>query len=327
MKPLMDVDVRRWKSFLEGVSGDNIFQTPEMRDVFAGTKNYEPVVVAIEKDSEIRDLVLGCIIKEGEGLKGIFSSRAIVTGGPLSKEEDFKDILSVFDDAVRQKSLYSQIRNIRDMSAHRQSFEVIGYSWEEHLNFVHDLTRPPEMIFAEFSQGRQKGIKKAEERGIRFIEGGKSDVMGLHRLVAATYREVGVPLADASLFESAWRFLSPGEMVHIFNAVLNEELVASRIILSYRGILHDWYAGSTSSGREHNANEFLVWSIMRWGSENGFRSFDFGGAGKPGERYGPGEFKRRFGGILTNFGRFQKTYHPMKHFVGRTGYEVVKKIR
>jgi len=318
--------VKEWKAFLDEVPEANAFQTPEMRDVFDATRNYEAVVIATEKNGEINDLLLASIIKEGGGIKGSFSSRAIVTGGPVSKGGDFKEIVKAFDEIAAPKSLYAQFRNLNDMSASHQVFEGLGYAFEQHLNYIHDLKRPLSEIWAGFSDGRRKGIKKAEARGLEIREGDKGDIDNLYELVSSTYEEVGIPLADKSLFTSAWRVMKPSNMVRLFLAFQGEELLAGRIILTYHGMIHDWYAGSGPGAKGQNANELLVWSVMKWGSESGFRLFDFGGAGKPGEKYGPGEFKRRFGGTLTNFGRFEKVYHPVKHFVGRKGYEVLRRL-
>lgn len=323
---LKTVEAKRWRAFLEGVSDANVFQTPEMNEVFAATKNTEPMVVASERNGEIDSLVLACIIKEGSGLKGSLSSRAIVTGGPLSTNGDIAELMEAFDREVAKRSLYAQIRNLRDMSSSRLILTGIGYQFEEHLNYVHDLTRSPSEIWAGFSEGRCKGIKKAETGGMKLVDGGRADIDRFYDLVSETYEGVGVPLADKSLFTSAWRFMSPGGMAHLFLAVHQKQILAGRMVLAYNGMLHDWYAGSASAAKGQNVNEFLVWAIMKWGSENGFRLFDFGGAGKPGEKYGPGEFKRRFGGAMTNYGRFQKIYHPVKHLIGRKGYEVLRRL-
>ncbi len=297
-----------------------------MKEVFEATKNYESAVVAMEDGVEIIGLMLACIVKEGGGLKGSFSSRAIVTGGPLFRNHEVKGLVHAFDREISPRSLYAQIRNLRDMSSTREIFQALGYEYEGHLNYVHDLTRPLSEIWAGFSDGRRKGIKKAESRGMSFIEGGKEDIDTFHALVDSTYDEVGVPLADKSIFASAWRVMASRGMARLFLAVDQNQVLAGRMILCYNGMLHDWYAGSAPTAKSKNANEFLVWSIMKWGAQQGFKLFDFGGAGKPGEKYGPGEFKRRFGGMLTNFGRFQKVYHPVKHFVGRKGYEVIRRL-
>jgi hypothetical protein len=298
-----------------------------MRDVFAATKNYEPAILATEMDGEIEDLLLGCIIKEGGGLKGAFSSRAIVTGGPLSKRGAIKEIMKAFDEAVGPDSLYAQFRNLRDMSSRRPAFEGLSYAYEDHINYVHDLTRPIDEIWKGFNTSRRRGIKKAERGGVSVREAEEDeDVELLYGLLRETYRAAGVPLADRSLFTSAWRVLKPVNMIRIVLGAKGKDTLAGRLYLTYRGTIYEWYAGGSSVGKEEHANELLVWDTMQWGSRNGFRLFDFGGAGKPGEDYGPGEFKRLFGGTMTSFGRFEKVFHPIKHMIGRKGYDLLRRF-
>ena len=326
MKVRKSLNEKTWQHFLKGVTFANVFQTPEMYKVFSSTKNYEPILVAIEEGGDIKDIVLASLIKEGGGLKGSMSARAIVTGGPLSQDDDIKSLLVEFDEITRGKALYSQFRNLRDTSSYHQIFQQSGYNFEEHLNYTHNLTRSLKEINAGFSDGRKKGIKKAESLGLKVREGDKSDLDDFYGMVERTYKDAGVPLADKSLFEAAFRELSPKKMILFILGSLHKNILAGRMVLAYNGMLHDWYAGSQPSARSQNANEFLVWHTMKWGHENGFSLFDFGGAGKPGEQYGPGEFKRRFGGTLTNFGRFQKIYHPIKHMIGRKGYELLRRV-
>ncbi|KPJ70869.1 hypothetical protein AMJ52_09345 [candidate division TA06 bacterium DG_78] len=297
-----------------------------MKKVYDLTKNYESILLVLEQNGEIHDLLLASLIKESGKLKESFSSRAIVIGGPLSKSNDIRPIVKAYDEMAAPKALYTQIRNLWDVSTSHQIFEEIGYSYEEHLNYIHDLTRPLEKIWAEFSEGRKKGIKKAESKGIKIKEGEEEDIDIFYDLVQETYKGAKVPIADKTLFKSAWRVMRPKNMIRFLMATIGDETLAGRMILTYHGILHDWYAGSTSTGRTLNANELIVWSAMQWGSKNGLRLFDFGGAGKPGEKYGPGEFKRRFGGEKTNYGRFEKVYHPVKHLVGKAGYKVIRRF-
>jgi len=319
--------VGKWNAFLKASPDANIFQTPEMRDVFAATKNYELVVLSTEKDGDMEDLVLGCVIKEGGGLKGTFSSRVIVTGGPLSKNGDVAGILRTFDEVVGPESLYAQFRNLRDMSSCRPVFESLGYAYEDHINYVHDLTRTPDEIWKGFNASRRRGIKKAEKGGVSVREAeGEKDVDLLHGLLRGTYEAASVPLADKSLFMNAWRVLKPSNMIRIVLGTKGNNTMAGRLYLVYRETIYEWYAGGTSVAKEEHANELLVWDTMQWGIRNGFRLFDFGGAGRPGENYGPGEFKRLFGGTSTSFGRFEKVYHPIKHMIGRTGYDLLRRF-
>ena len=55
--------------------------------------------------------------------------------------------------------------------------------------------------------------------------------------------------------------------------------------------------------------------------------FDFGGAGRPDERYGVREFKAKFGGQQVNYGRFVCVHHPFTLRLTRIGYEIVRRLR
>src|SRR5439155_1667344 len=56
-------------------------------------------------------------------------------------------------------------------------------------------------------------------------------------------------------------------------------------------------------------------------------TFDFGGSGRVGEAYGPGEFKRRFGGREVRPGRMFAVYHPIEYAIGRMAWKTMSQIR
>ncbi|MCK4888772.1 MAG: hypothetical protein KAS97_02505, partial [Candidatus Aminicenantes bacterium] len=75
---------REWSEFVYNHPEGNIFQTPEMFDVYNETDKYEPFVFAVVNDRKKFEAILIAVIqKEHKGLMGIFSSRAIIFGGPL----------------------------------------------------------------------------------------------------------------------------------------------------------------------------------------------------------------------------------------------------
>ena len=63
---------------------------------------------------------------------------------------------------------------------------------------------------------------------------------------------------------------------------------------------------------------------MEWGLNNGYSVLDFGGAGKPNEKYGVRDYKMKFGGELVNFGRYTKINNKSKMLLGKTGLKAIK---
>ena len=68
----------------------------------------------------------------------------------------------------------------------------------------------------------------------------------------------------------------------------------------------------------------LPWKIMEWGHENGYKLFDFGGAGKPNIPYGVRDYKLKFGGDLVNFGRFEKVHKKYRMAFGKIGLKTLE---
>jgi len=50
--------------------------------------------------------------------------------------------------------------------------------------------------------------------------------------------------------------------------------------------------------------------------------FNFGGAGKPGQPYGPREFKKDFGGKLVEYGRHHLVLSPLRYKILEFGLKL-----
>src|SRR5438876_1193842 len=156
---------------------------------------------------------------------------------------------------------------------------------------------------------------------------GRGGVLRLHGLVQESYSRAGLPAPDLTLFEAAYDIL--GSCGGWLGLVVCEGKtpIAARAVLVSNGVLHDWYAGSSDRGRNLHADEWLVWEILKRGIAESRRMFDFGGAGGLEETYGPGEFKRRFGGHEVRPGRMIAVHRPVEYFMGRAAWKAMSRIR
>ena len=327
-------DIKQWSEFVYNHPQGNIFQTPEMAEVYKRTKNYEPILLAVvdTKNDEILAVLQAVVIKEISGFLGTFSARSIIQGGPLFIEnekgiEALKVLMEHYDKIAQKKALYTQIRNMWDMSNILSFFNSIGYEYEEHLNFLIDLNRPEEEIWRDIHKSRRKGINRAFKRGVVIEEvRDKKFIPIFYGIVEETYKNARIPLADISLMESAFELLAPKNMATFYMAKYEDIYVGARVVLNYKGLIYDWYAGALSDYLSLYVNEALVWHILKEGANNRYHTFNFGGAGKPNEEYGVREFKRRFGGKMVNFGRYEKIYSPVKMKIVEKGFEMYKKV-
>jgi lipid II:glycine glycyltransferase (peptidoglycan interpeptide bridge formation enzyme) len=145
--------------------------------------------------------------------------------------------------------------------------------------------------------------------------------------VESTYNRVKLPMPDRTLFTESYQQLSKQNILKTFVAVSKKEIIACRMVLCYGDVVYDWYAGASDKHLDKYPNDFLPWKVMEWGSLNGYKYFDFGGAGKPNMPYGVREHKLKFGGELVEFGRFEKVHKRALMKIGELGLIFYKYIK
>lgn len=329
MKVIHDADEEDWREFVSGNPNGNIFQTPEMARVYEKTQGCEPIRIFAVQNGEIQGVLLASLMWTGRQPLKSFSSRCILQGGPLCSEHKWtSNLLQELDRSVSRRALYTEVRNLWELESQIPVYESSGYTFAPHLNYHIDLCLGQDKIWSGMSKGRRKGISKAERIGLETVEvRSDSQFDDFFRILKKTYSDLGMPLADRSLFASTFRILVPLSRAKLLLCKHGGKSIACRGFLLFKKTIYDWYAGSLAEDRSKKADEYLVWDALRWGISQGYEVFDFGGAGSPEEEYGPREFKRRFGGRLIEPGRFKKVYKPTRLWIGGKAFQVFRRLK
>lgn len=114
-----NIDRTQWAEFVKAHPLGNIFQTPEMCDVYACAQHARPIVVAAVEEDEIVGILLAQYLTNGDALASWITARSIITGGPLVKDNDPAIIQALLDECKKQlpcKTIYSEIRPIYPIS-------------------------------------------------------------------------------------------------------------------------------------------------------------------------------------------------------------------
>lgn len=327
-------DKGKWDEFVLEHPNGNIFQTSLMAEVFRQTKNYEPISLAAINDSgEIMAVLQAAMINEMNGILKPLTVRSVLQGGPIytyssEGKQAVAQLIKHYDSIASKKVIYTQIRNIWDTEDVSSILTSCNYTYEEHLDFLIDLDRKEEEIWSDIHKSRRKGINRASRDGliVKNIET-PEELAASYELVSATYKRFGVPIADITLFQAAYKEFYNKGMSDFLLALQEGKPVGTRITLKYKGMVYDWYAGSVE-GIDY-VDEILVWHILKENAGK-YKVFDFGGAGHPAKPYGVREFKRRFGGQEVNFGRYEKVHSIFKKHIASKGIfllPVIKKMK
>jgi serine/alanine adding enzyme len=330
-----EISREKWANFVEKHPKGNIFQSPEMYDVYRKTKNYEPIFLAITNDAEeVLGALLIVIQKELTGLMGLFSSRAIIDGGPLIKDDDpevLDCLLKEYIRTIKMRVIYTQFRNMWEFSdVQNEKFFINGFKFEDHLDIIHILNTTEAKLWLALKSKTRNKINKSIKNGV-LIE--RMDLQSKHKLINSyeilkdVYHRAKIPLADRSLFEAALNVLFRKGYLQAIGAYIEDKLVGVRLFLCYKSLVYDWYAGSLSAYLSYRTNDILPWEEIKWANENGYKKFDFGGAGKPDIPYGVRDYKLKFGGELVNFGRYKLVHKKRLFEISRIGFNVLQKLK
>ncbi len=321
------INLVEWENFVKNHPNGNIFQTPDMYNVFKSNKFYEPLIlICLDKDEEIVGLMLSVIQKEYRGILGKLSSRSIVYGGPLIKDnntEIFDILFKEYNKIISRKAIYTQIRNLCDVEYFKEKFESIGYIFKNHLNILIDLTKSENTIWKEIYSRRRSQINKSEKHGVVIRIFDEVDLVDdSYNILKNVYKRAKLPLAKKEFFLSAYNILGKNGNLRFFGAFYQKKLIGVMYLLCYKERTYEWYIGSYNEYLKIHPNDLIIWEILKWSKNNGFKIFDFGGAGNPDKKYGVRDYKKKFGGEMINYGRYEKIHNRFLMSISIIGFRI-----
>lgn len=332
MEIVRELDTSQWKDFVDRHPQSSIFHTPEMFDVFTRAEGHQPELWAVLSDGQVLALLLPVQITLTPLLRA-FTTRSISYGGILCQLDNqgllaAKRLLEAYISQAGRLALFSEFRNLYDQGLLRDVFHDCGFAYEEHLNYLIDLTGSSDVVFQRIGSRTRKNIRRGLRQGevITSEVNSRADAAACYNLIRRSYQHAHVPLADWSLFEAAFELLVPRGMLRFYLARVGDVPVAASAELSHKDTIYGWYSGIERPYCNYVPGELLMWHVLQWGAENGYRTYDFGGAGKPGEAYGVRDFKAKFGGRLVEYGRFTVTHAPIRIGLSKLCYRVYQQL-
>lgn len=304
---IRSIEPAAWDAFVAAHPRGNIFQTTDYLNCHTAEYGFETFGFAALEGDTIVGVVSGMIVSNYFWPVNKLTRRAIVEGGPLALDDDADvcgDLLEAVTVFTRKKAVYTQFRNMWDTEYMKSHFIALGYQYEPHLDFIHDLALPEEELRQGISKNKRANVRKTLNKGVVFCEAQEDELERCIELVEGTYQRIGLPCPKTGYFR--WAVYRLGNKAKVFVAKSGETIIGTRMEMLYHGLVYDWYAGSDDDWKNYYPNDFLPYHILFWGKEHGFQTFDFGGAGKPDVPYGVRDHKAKFGGQLVEYGRYER---------------------
>ena len=180
MRVLLNKDINRaeWCTFVAGHPQGNIFQTPEMYDVYACAEHVTPMAIAAMEGDEIVGVLVAQYMTNGGALASWITARSIITGGPLARNNDpaiIQALMEAYKKLLPCKTIYSEIRPIYPID---DLFQVSNFKcqilskWKRvgHYNLVMRLVKTEEELFEQMHKERRRNVNQAIKAGLTFKE-------------------------------------------------------------------------------------------------------------------------------------------------------------
>jgi hypothetical protein len=270
-----DVDRTEWRAFVDAEPAANVFHTPEMAAVFAGTPGHQVSPWAACSDSgAILALIVPVHVTLAAGPLRRWTSRAVAYGGVARAEgasgtAAAARLVHEYGRRAHPDLLFTELRHQDDASGPPAALETSGFVHEPHLNYLVALERSEADLWSSLSRSADNACA-AEKKGIKVVEAEDDATVdartGSGRRVPPRTRAArqsdDVPLAAAPRTRPrGMRESSPGSSTSVSSR---------RSCCSYVADV-DWYAGSDRSFASYSPTEHLVWDVLRWGARTRLR--------------------------------------------------------
>ena len=334
MRVVRKLPEEMWREFVEAHADGNIFHTPEMFQVFSAVPGYQPECWAAVVGERICALMLPVRITVREGMLERLTSRAVVFNGFLSSPDDTGRhgvdlLLRMYKRKTGRSVLFTRIYSTAQADHAKPTLEQHGFSLEATEKYIVPLAQPAEQLFKKVHKRVRNYVRRGEKRGDVTIEAvmDKIQLQEAYGLLCRSAQDKQFDMADFALFESLFDILQPKGMLKCTLARVGQAPAAASVDLLYKDVVFGWYGGMDRTYHADRSNELLMWHILKWGAENGYRLYDFGGTGIQDDGEDLSRFKARFGSTPVPFGRYTYEHIPFAVSLGAWGYGVYQNLR
>jgi lipid II:glycine glycyltransferase (peptidoglycan interpeptide bridge formation enzyme) len=323
------ISLEKWREVSAISPYSSAFQTPGFYELCNGVPGISAEAFALEEDNTIKALCVVTLQKE-LGIKGYFSRRAIIYGGPVLKENVCEDtleyLLTSLSNEFNRRSIYLEIRNLNNYSVFKEVFKRNNWHYIPYQNFMVDCS-DKEKLFHKLSNNRKRQIKKAVNSGVIIKEAENiSEIIEFYSILQKLYNQkIRKPLFPKEFFEEIFN----KGFGKYFLVTYKDKIIGGIIcpILEGRCIYEFYVCGLDDEYKEQYPSTMATWAAMEYANGNHIPVFDFMGAGRNNLDYGVKEFKSRFGGELVEYGRYIKINNPFLYKTGEITLKLMKLLK
>ena len=252
------IDKQSWSNFVKDHPQGNVFQTPEMYLLYQHALNITPYIVAVVNNGQVEGILLSQWMSNGNKLAQWITSRSIISGGPLAKDNDptiIDLLLKAYNKLLPVKTIYSEIRPIYDSAVLFQYLSTRKWTRKGHYNILLSLNKDEETLYNQMHKERKRNVQTAIKNGLTFQEVTMpKDIKNVVALIQQTYARKHVPISYLDMFDQVLDIM--GDYAHFIACYTSDgKMIGGQVRLCYKEMIYAWFAGSDEDYFKQRPND------------------------------------------------------------------------
>ena len=307
LEPIGHTDPR-WERFVRSHPEATVYHLPAWTTILGEAYGFRPAALALARADGELDGVFPLLARRRR-LSGarLRSLPMLPGGGPLGRTDADRDALVHAAAAAARANGYVLFFRSRHLGLHQigaglgvidQVPPNVMTLPDDHDAWLRD--RPKRLV---------RGVKRARKDGVTVRLGERTDdLRAFYALYVDTMRTHRAVPRSLRQLELARDLL--GEHFRLFVAEHGGRIIAGGVYHAFNGTLELLYSASDPSALEHRPNHGLYDHVVRWGTEQGLREMDWGGAWPEAPL---GEFKAQWGAEPVPEWLYLSSFEPGAH--------------
>lgn len=315
---IQEIDVDQWNRFVENHPDGKIFHSPSFYKAFMSLCDASSkFIVLVDDDGNVLALSVLVILQSTNRFLSNFTKRAIAMAPPLVRDNNeiyLSEILHAQKKILKTQSVYLETRNV---SLHKsQIWSDNQYEEVEHLNIILDITRSTDYLYQNLTSSCRNKIRIAQENGLEFKPvDANIQLKEVYLLLRSVYQRINLPLISYSAFKQAVEVLLNANKLELMAVYSGNKIMSVMLLTKYKKECYSWYMATSRKPEAKGASDLLVWNLICWAKNQGFETFNWGGAGMPNEDYPVRDFKHKFGGDLICDLRYRVVFQSLNYSI------------
>ncbi|MCB9058438.1 MAG: peptidoglycan bridge formation glycyltransferase FemA/FemB family protein [Calditrichae bacterium] len=265
------IELDDWDAKVQNFKNFSIFHSSNWIKVLVKTYGFYPKSFVFEKNNVIKAIIpileVNSIITGKRGVSLPFSDHCdILTNGDLQSDEIIEHVLLF---AKMNKWDYVEFRSLNNSFKGKDSHFYLGH--------ILKLSEDIDALYSEMKSANKRNIKKAIKENVKIEFLNSLDAMKqYYRLHSMTRKRQGVPPQSFEFFKNIYEEIILDNKGHIILGSIQDKVVAGAVfIFAGENVVYK-FGASDYRFQNSRANNLLFWEAIKFYSEKGFKTLDFG---------------------------------------------------